>query len=80
MVSFEEKAKLKKAGNLNQGRSYIITTVISIALDTMFLKRLTQCLVFKAIVKGQIFKISPFAVDLRGSRKGPSIYDVGKFS
>ena len=49
MVTFGEKAKLKKAGNLNQGRSYIITTVISIALDTMFLKRLTQCLVFEGI-------------------------------
>ena len=28
MVSFGEKAKIKKAGNLNQGRSYVITTVI----------------------------------------------------
>ena len=27
MVSFREKAKIKKAGNLNQGRSYVITTV-----------------------------------------------------
>jgi hypothetical protein len=27
MVSFGEKAKIKKAGNLNQGRSYVITTV-----------------------------------------------------
>jgi hypothetical protein len=27
MVSFGEKANLKKAGNLNQGRSYVITTV-----------------------------------------------------
>ena len=27
MVSFGEKAKIKKAGNLNQGRSYAITTV-----------------------------------------------------
>ena len=26
MVSFGEKAKIKKAGNLNQGRSYVITT------------------------------------------------------
>ena len=29
MVSFGEKAKIKKAGNLNQGRSYFITTVIN---------------------------------------------------
>ena len=30
MVSFGEKAKIKKAGNLNYGRSYvIITTVIA---------------------------------------------------
>ena len=29
MVSFGEKAKIKKAGNLNQGRSYVITTVCS---------------------------------------------------
>ena len=28
MVSFEEKAKIEKAGNLNQGHSYVITTVI----------------------------------------------------
>ena len=27
MVSFGEKAKIKKAGNLNLGRSYVITTV-----------------------------------------------------
>ena len=27
MVSFEEKAKIKKVGNLNYGRSYVITTV-----------------------------------------------------
>ena len=26
-VDFGEKAKLKKAGNLNYGRSYVITTV-----------------------------------------------------
>ena len=29
MVSFGKKAKIKKAGNLNQGRSYVITTVQS---------------------------------------------------
>ena len=28
MVSFGEKAKIKKAGNLNSGRSYVFTTVI----------------------------------------------------
>ena len=27
MVSFGEKAKIKKAGNLNQGRTYVTTTV-----------------------------------------------------
>ena len=27
MVSFGEKAKIKKVGNLNQGCSYVITTV-----------------------------------------------------
>jgi hypothetical protein len=27
MVSFGEKAKIKKAGSLNQGRSYVITAV-----------------------------------------------------
>ena len=27
MVTFGEKAKIKKAGNLNWGRSYVITTV-----------------------------------------------------
>ena len=27
MVSFGGKAKMKKAGNLNQGRSYVFTTV-----------------------------------------------------
>ena len=27
MVSFEEKAKIKKAGSLNYGRSYVTTTV-----------------------------------------------------
>ena len=29
MVSFGEKAKIKKAGNLNDGRSYVITTVLA---------------------------------------------------
>ena len=29
MVSFGEKAKIKKAGNLNSGRSYVITTAQS---------------------------------------------------
>ena len=33
MVSFGEKAKMKKAGNLNYGRSYVITTVRVIASD-----------------------------------------------
>ena len=28
MLVFEKKAKIKKAGNLNKGRSYVITTVI----------------------------------------------------
>ena len=27
MVGFGEKAKIKKAGNLNYGRSYVTTTV-----------------------------------------------------
>ena len=27
MVSFGEKAKIEKAGNLNYGRSYVIATV-----------------------------------------------------
>ena len=27
MVNFGEKAKIRKAGNLNEGRSYVITTV-----------------------------------------------------
>ena len=26
MVNFGEKSKIKKAGNLNSGRSYVITT------------------------------------------------------
>ena len=30
MVSFGEKSKIKKAGNLNKGRSYVITTVFAI--------------------------------------------------
>ena len=29
MVNFGEKAKIKKAGNLNSGRSYVITTVLT---------------------------------------------------
>ena len=33
MVSFGEKAKIKKAENLNQGRSYVITTV---SIDILF--------------------------------------------
>ena len=36
MVSFGEKAKIKKAGNLNQGRSYVITTVMSGAIAVNF--------------------------------------------
>ena len=28
MVNFGEKAKIKKAGNLNSGRSYVITAVL----------------------------------------------------
>ena len=38
MVSFGEKAKIKKAGNLNYGRIYVITTVfmnIFLQFDTM---------------------------------------------
>ena len=31
MVSFGDKAKIKKAGNLNQGHIYVITTV---SIDT----------------------------------------------
>ena len=31
MVSFGEKDKIKKAGNLNQGGSYVITTVHMVA-------------------------------------------------
>ena len=32
MVSFGVKAKIKKAGNLNQGCSYVITTAMSFKL------------------------------------------------
>ena len=37
MVSFGEKANIKKAGNLNQGRSYVITTVTAffVSLETL---------------------------------------------
>ena len=31
MVNFGEKAKIKKAGNFNSGRSYVITTVCRIS-------------------------------------------------
>ena len=34
MVSFGEKDKIKKAGNLNQGRSYVITTVFMVTPQT----------------------------------------------
>ena len=33
MVNFGEKAKIKKAGNLNSGRSYVITTVHKIKVS-----------------------------------------------
>ena len=36
MLSFGEKAKIKKAGNLNQGRSYVTTTVINQVLSKDF--------------------------------------------
>ena len=44
---------------------------------TIFLKRLTLYLVFKAKLKGQEFKISPFVVDqrsLRGSQMSKKKY------
>ena len=34
MVSIREKAKIKKVGNLNQGRSYVITTVTNLRTAT----------------------------------------------
>ena len=36
MVSFGEKAKIKKAGNMNSGLSYPISTVIGIAIPYFF--------------------------------------------
>jgi hypothetical protein len=36
MVSLREKAKMKKAGNLNQGRSYVITTLRKIIKPTFY--------------------------------------------
>ena len=36
MVSAGEKAKIKKAGNLNQGRSYVITTVFVFLTSSNF--------------------------------------------
>ena len=32
MVTFGDKAKIKKAGNLNSGHSYVITTVMAIRI------------------------------------------------
>ena len=32
MVCFGEKAKIKKAGNLNEGHSYVIATVFPVCL------------------------------------------------
>ena len=38
MVNFGEKAKIKKAGNLNEGRSYVITSVIKVLLKLLYIE------------------------------------------
>ena len=40
MVSFGEKAKIKKAGNLNSGRSYVFTTVSDFCQESQILRTL----------------------------------------
>jgi hypothetical protein len=47
MVNFGEKAKIKKAGNFNSGRSYVITTVQNILV--LFLQAY-----YKKVVLGKI--------------------------
>ena len=44
MVSFGEKSKIKKAGNLNEGRSYVITTVLQIKVEVKY-ENLTNVIV-----------------------------------
>ena len=55
MVSFGEKAKIKKAGNLNLGRSYIITTV-SANLNIFFGS--SHLIFFTNFTKVQLFGFS----------------------
>ena len=56
MVSFGEKAKTKKAGNLNQGRSYLITTVQRSMLSYLFyfLSPIGESLTLNYDSKGQL--------------------------
>ena len=39
MVSLREKAKIKKAGNLNQCHSYVIITVLSLYFEKKYTPR-----------------------------------------
>ena len=38
MISFGEKAKIKKAGNLNEGRSHVISSIIQGCPDTLTMR------------------------------------------
>ena len=42
MVSFGENAKIKKVGNLNSGRSYVITTVFCVSLNPLMTSALLK--------------------------------------
>ena len=53
MVSFGEKAKIKKVGNLDYGRSYVITTVAMMKYsDPFFLRQPYNLVIFFMLISG----------------------------
>ena len=59
MVSFGEKAKIKKAGNLNYGRSYVTTTVAMYVLPfnnlVLAISTLNSCLDYRGILYQNVY-------------------------
>ena len=56
MVSFGEDAKIKKAGNLNQGCSYVITTVFIVDIPEL-VKYYVMSSLNKTICKKNFIKL-----------------------
>ena len=57
MLSFGERAKIKKAGNLNYGRSYVITTVTFKSLSLVLGPNMTAQLCYpRSKIQSEIIK------------------------